>query len=227
MRKIMLKKIALGMAIIFMYSFVFGCAGIKDDSARTKAEGAGAGATIGAIGGALLGQLIGGDKGSTLAGAAIGAAIGGIGGYAYGNHVAAQKAKYANQEDWLNASIAEARKKNSALQTYNRKLRYRIAQVKKEIRKLKAKHSKQGSKNKALLAKKHKIDSLLKEAKRQLAAAREEISAQNTVKADVAKSKGSDFTKSLDSEIAALKAHVKELKKRTEELASMSASMAV
>ena len=111
---------------------VSGCANIKDDGTRTRVEGAGTGAVIGAVAGGILGQIIGGDTKGTLVGAAIGAAVGGAGGYAYGDHVANQKAKYAQEEDWLDACIAQAQLKNQELVAYNKDLRTQIKSLQRE-----------------------------------------------------------------------------------------------
>lgn len=105
------------------------CANIKNDQTRTKAEGT----TGGAVAGAIIGGLMGGWRG-----AAIGAAAGGTVGYGVGAHVARQKVKYANQEAWLNACIAQAEKTNSHARSYNASLSNKISSLEQKIKAAKA-----------------------------------------------------------------------------------------
>jgi archaellum component FlaC len=204
-----------------------GCANIKDDGTRTRTEGAGTGAVIGAVAGGLLGQLIGGDTKGTLVGAAIGAAVGGAGGYAYGNHVANQKAKYAQEEDWLDACVAQARQKNQEIVAYNKDLSQQIRTLQQETAALKKQHKDKKTRVAKLKKKKAATDSLLEATNKELASANQELEAQQSVRGEAEKSGKGDFVVTLDSEIAQLKGNIKELEKRTEELASMSASMSV
>ncbi|MFP7754358.1 YMGG-like glycine zipper-containing protein [Thermodesulfobacteriota bacterium B35] len=222
-----MKKRSLPIVLFCILALVTGCANIRDDATRTKAEGAGTGAAAGALIGALIGQLAGGDTSSTLLGAAIGAAVGGAGGYAYGSHVAAEKEKYASQEDWINASIAEAEQRNGELRAYSEKLRQELAQLRKELKGLKRRY-KQGKVEKdALLAKKGELDKLFRENSQRLAAARDELKAQRSVLDDVSKNGGSDLAPGLEAQIRAIKAEITKLEQQNEELASMSESMAV
>lgn len=220
-------KRSMCVAMLCVVLAMSGCANIKDDATRTKAEGAGTGAVIGAVAGGLLGQIIGGDTKGTLVGAAIGAAVGGAGGYAYGNHVANQKAKYAQEEDWLDACIAQARQKNQEIVAYNQDLRQQIDKLKQETAALEQQYKKKKTRIAKLKEKKAATDSLLDSANKELASAKQELEAQQSVRTDAEKSGKGDFVVSLDSEIAQLKGNIQELEKRTEELASMSASMSV
>jgi uncharacterized protein YcfJ len=204
-----------------------GCANIQDDGTRTRTEGAGTGAVIGAVAGGLLGQIIGGDTKGTLVGAAIGAAIGGAGGYAYGNHVANQKAKYAQEEDWLDACIAQARQKNQEIVAYNQDLSRQIDTLKKETATLKKQQRDKKTRVAKLKQSKASTDSLLESANKELASAKQELEAQQSVRTEADRSGKGDFVVTLDSEIAQLKGNIQELEKRTEELASLSASMSV
>ncbi len=223
----MIKKISLGIALVFTISMLNGCANIKDDSTRTKVEGAGTGAAVGAVAGGLLGQLIGGDTKATLFGAAVGAAVGGVGGYAYGSHVASQKEKYAKEEDWLEACIADAKKKNQEIIAYNQDLSKQIAVLKKDTKALKKRYKDTQTRNAKLQDKKAEVEGVMASANKELAASKAELEAQNSVIADARKNGQNDYAVTLDSEVETLKANIKELEKRTEELASMSASMSV
>ncbi len=77
--------------------------------ARTTVEGGLTGAAVGAAAGALVAAMVGFNPAK---GAAIGAAIGAPLGVAAGVYVANQKAKYATEEQYLDACIAEARQYN-------------------------------------------------------------------------------------------------------------------
>ena len=122
----MIRKLTLGILLLFVLSVVYGCAGIKDDGTRTRTEGAGTGVAAGAVAGAIVGALAGGSKETVLWGAAIGGAIGGSIGYAYSEYVVGQKEKYATEEDWLEACIADAKKSNEEIVAYNQNLEKQI-----------------------------------------------------------------------------------------------------
>ncbi len=223
----MLRKMSLGIVLLFTLTIVSGCANIKDDSDRTRAEGTATGAVVGGVLGALVGQALGGDTGSTLAGAAIGAAVGGTAGYAYGDHVAGQKEKYASNEDWLDACIADAQKTNAEIMAYNRDIRNQIALLRQDTNALRQKYVDAAVRKTKLQNKKKEVDTLLKSANNELANAKTELEALDSVVVEARQSGQNDYAVSLDSEIEILKANIRELEKRTEELASMSASMAV
>ena len=96
----------------------------------TQAQGTGIGALLGAGLGAGLGAATGGGRGAAI-GAATGALVGGAAGFAYGTHVANQKAKYAKAEDWLNACIASARGYRRHAYAVNQKVSSRLAALEK------------------------------------------------------------------------------------------------
>ncbi len=226
-REIMIKKLSLGIMLLFAFSTIFGCANIQDDSDRTRAEGATTGAVVGGILGALVGQALGGDTGSTLAGAAIGAAVGGASGYAYGDHVAGQKEQYANSEDWLNACIADARQTNENIIIYNFSLEKQIAALQRDTDVLKQQYADAAINRATLQAKKQDVDVLLESANNELTEAKTELEVLSSVVTDANQSGQGDYAEPLSNEIENLKASIRELERSTEELASMSASMAV
>ena len=82
------------------------CTNIKNDSDRTRTEGALTGAAAGAALGAGAGALLKKTPGGAVAGAAAGALIGGAAGAAYGNSVAKKKEGYAVQESALDAQLS-------------------------------------------------------------------------------------------------------------------------
>lgn len=207
--------------------FVSGCAHMADDGSRTRAEGAGTGAAAGVVIGAIVGQIIGGDTAATLIGAGIGSALGGLAGYAYGDHVATQKAQFAQEEDWLDACLAEAQRKNQEILAYNKELSRQISGLEQEIKALQGQQEGAQQEISALTEKKTEVDTLLAEANEQLKSAQAELELQNGVVADAKNSDKGDYAVTLDSEIMALQASIKELEKNTAELASLSASMSV
>ena len=139
------------------------CTNIKNDQTRTKAEGTAGGAVAGAV----IGGLLGGWRG-----AAIGAAAGGVVGYGVGTHVAHQKAKYANQEAWLNACIAQAEKTNSHARSYNASLNDKISNLEQKI------NGAKGNKGE-LQQLKRAVLTLQNETKQEIKTVNTEISEQN------------------------------------------------
>jgi uncharacterized protein YcfJ len=221
------RKLLATVTLICLLSMVTGCANIQDDGDRTRSEGAGTGAAVGAVTGALLGQIFGGDTRSTVVGAALGGAIGGLGGYAYGNHVANQKEKYASEEDWLEACIAEAQRTNEAVARYNNELRQQIDGLRRDTETLEQQYADAKTRNVKLKEKKKTVDGLARAADKELTAARSELAVQNAVATEARGSGQSDYAQSLDNQLETLRANIRELEKQTEELASMSAAMAV
>jgi hypothetical protein len=113
---------------------VSGCANIKEDQARTKAEGAATGGAGGAVlGGLIAGLTSGGDPGAILRGAAIGGVAGGGIGYAYGASVASKKARYASTEAYLDACIAEVKSETAKLNRWNARGRAVVASQERQL----------------------------------------------------------------------------------------------
>ena len=86
----------------------------SNDFNRTLVEGVAVGALGGAALGAGIGAAAGGNnRGSSAAlGALISAAVGTLAGYAAGSYYAEKKGQYADQEQVLDAMIADARADN-------------------------------------------------------------------------------------------------------------------
>ncbi len=203
-----------------------GCAGMND-SDTTRAQGAGVGAAGGAAAGGLLGQLIGKDSTSTLLGAAIGAVVGAGAGYIYGNHVANQKEKFASQEDWLDACIASASKTNQETRAYNEKLAAEINSLKARSKVLKKDYKKKTATRAQMFAQQQKVEKTLKTAQQQLDKAKYELKEQQTVVQQIKPGESPEQSRALDNRIADLKKAVNDLEKKTETLASLSATMSV
>lgn len=168
MKKILLQSVAALTAI----SMVTSCANIENDQTRTRTEGALAGSVIGA----LAGGIIGNQSGRAFEGALIGGGIGALGGLAVGDHVARKKARYASQEEWLDACIARAEQVNANARAYNRGLQSKIANL--ESRYASAKASGNKSEMRSI---KQAVVVMQKECTTQVKTVDSEISEQTTV----------------------------------------------
>ncbi len=185
-----------------------GCTNIQNDGTRTRTEGALAGSVIGAG----LGAIIGNQSGSAGQGALIGAAAGGLAGLAYGNHVANKKSRYASEEAWLNACIAQARSTNASARSYNSKLSSRIGELRKQIA--------SGSAQQKQAAKKA-IVQLQREANSELKKVDSEIKAQQGALGQTKNARAS----SLRQEISGMQTTRSSMKANIDRLASLGNSV--
>jgi small-conductance mechanosensitive channel len=103
------------------------CTNIKDDSQRTRTEGALTGAAAGAALGAGAGALLKKNKEGAIAGAAAGALVGGLAGAAVGDAAAKKKEGYAQQESALDSQLVGLNGQIEGRKTYNAKLREQLA----------------------------------------------------------------------------------------------------
>jgi hypothetical protein len=106
-----------------LISALAACTNIKDDSQRTRTEGALTGAAAGAALGAGAGALLKKNKQGALAGAAAGALAGGLVGAAAGDSVAKKKEGYAQQESALDSQLSGLNRQIEGRKEYNAKLR--------------------------------------------------------------------------------------------------------
>jgi hypothetical protein len=112
---------ALGTTILI--GSVAACTNIKNDSDRTRTEGAVTGAALGAAAGAGTAAALKGKPGAIAGGAAAGAVVGGVAGEAYGNSVAQKKEGYAAKESALDSQISGVHQQVAVRREYNEKLR--------------------------------------------------------------------------------------------------------
>ena len=110
-----------------------GCTNIKNDSDRTRAEGAVTGAAAGAAVGAGVGALAKKTAGGALAGAAAGAAVGTIAGAAVGDAQAKKKEGYAQKESALDSQLAGLNNQIEGRRTYNAKLRELVSAKEQQL----------------------------------------------------------------------------------------------
>jgi len=192
-------------ALVFSSS---GCTNIQDDGTRTRAEGSLGGALLGAG----LGAIIGNQSGNAGQGALIGAAAGGLAGLAYGNHVANKKAAYANEEQWLNACIAQARQTNASARAYNTRLATRISELKRQVASGNAQQKQQA---------KRAIVQLQREANSELKKVDAEIRSQNTA----INQTNSSRSASLRNEVSSMQGTRNSLSSNIDRLASLGNSV--
>lgn len=193
------------------------------DSERTKSEGA----LTGAAGGALLGAIFGSSKKRTR-NIILGTVVGGAAGYAYGTHVAKEKAKYAKEEDWLDACVVSAKKVNNETRAYNVQLSREITKTQNLVQLYKQKKIQKSQ----LLAQKRNIDKQRTIAKAKLDKAQFELENQQDILVEAKKAESKNTVsharvKNVENEIAVLKKQINELKVNTSRLASVSALAAV
>jgi predicted lipid-binding transport protein (Tim44 family) len=168
MKNLFLRSTAAATAIAFVTS----CTNIKDDQTRTRAEGTLAGGAIGALAGGIIGH----QSGRGFEGALLGAGIGSLAGLAVGDHVARKKARYASQEAWLDACIAQAERVNANARAYNRSLSSKISSLESRYASAKA------SGNKAEMRSiKQAVVSLQQESREQAKVVDSEIKEQSSV----------------------------------------------
>ena len=217
--------------IVFLVAVVvcgplLSCTAIKDDGTRTKTEGTLTGAGIGAAVGAILGALLDGGRGAAR-GAAIGAGLGGVAGYAYGSHVANQKAQYASREEWLDACLLQAEKAHQATAAYYARLREELARLDKETRALETAYAQRKAQRASLRAEEQNIRQRISETEQLVQRAETEIAQQNSVVQDARA--GGDYEKAarLEMEVRGLREQVDQLKEHSAQLATMSHRMAV
>ncbi len=221
----MKKELVILLVIVISISCLTGCQ--TTDKTRTKAEGTAVGAGGGALLGGLLGVAFGGGDGA-LIGAAAGAVVGGAVGYAYGTHVANEKDKYVEAEDWLDACVDSLNETNKETMEYNLELSKNIKDMDATTAQLVTDYENKKVKKSVLKKEKKKVDATLEEAEEKLAKANFELENQLTVLEETKREVGQDeYTKALDEKIAELKIHIEDLESQTEELASLSSRMSV
>ncbi|MFL5624161.1 MAG: hypothetical protein ACJ788_01020 [Ktedonobacteraceae bacterium] len=200
-------------------------AGCATDRGQTQAEGTGAGAVIGALTGAAVGALAGGKKGAII-GAAAGAGVGAGAGYAYGNHVANQKEKFAREEDYLDAVINSAQQMNEQTQQYNASLRSEVNTLDRETALLVRQYNQRAITRGELQKEEQRLATKISEAQKQLQRLGKEMEIQRGV---LAKEQGQsqEHLKKLQMEVAELERQKTELEQHINRLASIKTRVAV
>ena len=198
---------------VVILAMLAGCAETQEGR-TTQAQGTGIGALLGAALGAGIGAAAGGGRGAAT-GAVAGALIGGTAGFAYGTHVANQKAKYARAEDWLNACIASARGYRRHAYAVNQKISSRMAALEKRSKAAVA------SRDKAAVTQIHnEIASLQQQAKAEAKNVDNEVAAQQNALQDSSARNSSKYGE-LKESVGSLKETRAELGQTTSRLAAL------
>lgn len=216
------------LALLMVLALVIGqagCANIQNDGTRTRTEGALVGGAGGAALGAGIGALADGGRGA-LIGAGIGLLAGLIGGYAVGDHIAKQKAKYAREEDWLEACITDLQAKNGEAEAYNAKLVKEIAMIDKDTARIAAQYKKNKATKSVVDDKAAQVSRKQQEVARNIQVLENEVTNYGSAVVDARKNNKLQEAERLDREIARTKKQIASLKKGEKRLASMSARVA-
>jgi len=129
------------LCLLLVVLLTAGCANMTDRQ-QTIFQGTVIGVAAGAATGAAIGQAIGRNTSATLIGAGVGGLVAGIAGAAYGTHVADQKNKYANDEEYLEACIAVAEQASEQAESYNVQLKKDISSLEKKVQDLVVQYNK-------------------------------------------------------------------------------------
>ena len=205
--------------IVLVLALLPGCATMSDQT-RTKAEGTGVGAVLGG----LLGYAIGGGRG-----AAVGAALGAGAGFLVGNEIAKRKQAYANNEDFLDAEIANTKEYNKTALAYNAKLSKDVATLDKESKALRAKYDKGKVDKKALAAKSDALQKKIDDSKKLEKNLAKELEVQTAILAEEKKSRPADdkYIVRLEKEVAALQKNLDKLREGSSQLAQIDQRLSV
>ncbi len=201
-------RIQRGVGAILLACFISSCTNIKNDQTRTRVEG-GLG---GALAGAALGALVGSQSGNAGRGALIGLAAGTAAGLVYGDHVARKKARYATEEQWLDACIAQARATNRNARAYNARLSGEITRLR-----VRAAQARASGDRRTLSSTRSAVARLQQESSKQLQIVNSEIASQQSAVNEATYGK----TAGLRSEVSSLQDTRRSMSTNIDRLASL------
>ena len=214
-----IKKFVSLIICLFFCIQLTSCANMSDQS-RTRAEGAGVGALVGG----LIGLAAGDTKGAII-GALAGAGVG----FLVGNEIARRKAKYASEEDFLNAEISQLAKMNATTRKYNYQLAQQIRKLDGEVKVLQARYKKRAVSKDILVKKKKAIqkkiasnDKMLKELQKEY-----KINVAILDEQKKKRKKKDPYVVKLEKEIKVLKKNIEALQKNAKQLAEMDERLSV
>ena len=209
----LIRRWSVLISAVVTLAMLAGCAETQEGR-TTQAQGAGIGALLGAALGAGIGAATGGGEGAAR-GAVAGALIGGTAGFAYGTHVANQKAKYARAEDWMDACIASARGYRRHAYATNQKISSRLAALEKRSKAAVA------SRDKAAVTQiRNEIASLKQQANAENKNLDNEVAAQNNALQDSSARSSAKYGE-LKESVGSLKETRAELGQTTSRLAAL------
>jgi hypothetical protein len=201
-----------------------GCASMTDRQ-QTQAQGAAVGTAGGAAVGAILGAIFGGKDGAII-GASAGAGVGLLAGAVYGTHVANQKAKFASEEDYLDAVIASAHQINNETRQYNASLAKEINDFDSDTTQLVRQYNQKLISKKILEDKQNVVVAKLSEAEAQLKKVKNELNSQSKVLNQVQDQSSSQVAQ-WNSEIAELMKNRSALEEQVTKLAAIKTRVSV
>jgi outer membrane lipoprotein SlyB len=207
---------------ITLTTFLASCAqmGFNDQTA-TQMEGTLAGAGLGAV----LGGLIGGRDGA-LWGAGLGAGAG----FLVGNEVASRKQAYTSQEALIAGETQRVATLVQEIENTNAVLRQDIASYNAQISSLKARMQRDSSAKEKLRQQKATVDKRHQQAKKSLQTVENELKTAETLHADSKKQSGkknANELKAWESRINSLRTQKVKLEKNTQQLQSVSNTIAL
>lgn len=210
------------MCVILAIALLAGCA---TDRGQTQAEGTGIGALGGAALGALTGYAIGGSKGA-MYGAIAGGAVGAGTGYAVGTHIANQKAKFAREEDYLDAVIVSAHQMNEQTRQYNVALHSEVDNLDRQTASLIKQYNQKTVQKAALQKEEQVLGTRITQAQGQLQKVSNELEIQKRVLAQE-QEQSQEHLKKLQAQIVELERNKTELERHINRLASIKTRVAV
>ena len=172
----------------------------------------------------MIGLAAGDTKGAII-GALAGAGVG----FLVGNEIAKRKARYASEEDFLNAEIAQLAKMNSSTYQYNYRLSREINSLKRQVASLKAQYEKRTVKRSALLKKKKDIQKRIEANNKMIEELQKEYKINVAILDEQKKKrkKKDPYVVRLEREIETLKKNIDALQKNARQLAEMDERLSV
>ena len=207
-----------------LIALIGGCAGMTDRQ-QTQAQGAAVGTAGGAAAGAALGAIFGGKDGAII-GASVGAGVGLLAGALYGTHVANQKAKFASEEDYLDAVIASAHQLNNETKQYNISLAEQVNDLDAKTVQLVRQYNQKLVGKKSLEDEQRVIVAKLSEMEAQLKKVKSELNSQSKVLNQV-QDQSSPKVAQWNSEIAELVKNRSALEEQVTRLAAIKTRVSV
>lgn len=199
----------------------------KKDLSGMKTATSIQGAALGALAGAAVGALVALAAGKNVAaGAAIGAGAGLVTGLVAGVYVANQKEKYANDEAYLEACIAEARQYNEAAARSNEDLDTQINLTEQNIDQLRNKVRDVSARKQQARTNLATLEQTGKTCDKNISLLKGEISAQEKALSQVPRdSDTSGRSAALEGELVTMRQQLTDLKTKRDRLNDLNAEM--
>ena len=212
-------RIAIIVGIALLHT---GCATLPD---RQQTTGQSAG--LGAVFGAVTGAVIGNQSGDAAQGALIGGLAGAAAGALYGNHVANKKEEFANQEDYLDACLAQAESVRVETAKKNATLLAEIAALDEQVEAYAARQAEEEANLDEAQQIKQQLAASIDTTESTLNTVQDEIRVQQDVRTQEEPSAGEEKLAALDEQIRLLEEQKLELTEQAQHLASLSSRMSV